>query len=70
MILAVFAASLLTAVLGTLLLIPRLHRAGITGKDMHKLGKPEVAEMGGLAIVAGARGPSDELVCTCMTMLS
>jgi len=68
MILAVFAASLLTAVLGTLLLIPRLHRAGITGKDMHKLGKPEVAEMGGLAIVAGARGPGDELsapVCRC-----
>ena len=53
MILTVFAASLLTAVIGTILLIPRLHRAGITGRDMHKAGKPEVAEMGGLAIVAG-----------------
>jgi len=49
MILAVFAASLLTAVMGAVLLIPRLHRAGITGKDMHKSGKPAVAEMGGLA---------------------
>ena len=53
MILAVFAASLLTAVIGAVLLIPRLQRAGITGRDMHKAGKPEVAEMGGLAIVAG-----------------
>jgi len=53
MILAVFAASLLTTVIGALLLIPRLHRAGILGKDVHKQGKPEVAEMGGLAIVAG-----------------
>ena len=53
MILAVFAASLLTAVIGAILLIPRLHRARIVGKDMHKLGKPPVAEMGGLAIVAG-----------------
>ena len=53
MILAVFAASLLTAVIGAILLIPRLHRAGIVGKDMHKLGKPPVPKMGGLAIVAG-----------------
>ncbi|MCK4599754.1 hypothetical protein KAU37_08070, partial [Candidatus Bipolaricaulota bacterium] len=48
MILAVFVASLLTAGMGALLLIPRLHRTGIVGRDMHKLGKPEVAEMGGL----------------------
>ena len=53
MILAVFAASLLTAIIAVFLLIPRLHRAGITGKDMHKVGKPPVPEMGGLAIVAG-----------------
>jgi len=53
MILAVFVASLLTTVIGAILLIPRLHRAGITGKDMHKAGKPAIAEMGGLAIVAG-----------------
>ena len=36
MILAVFAVSLLTAIIGVVLLIPRLHRAGITGKDMNK----------------------------------
>ncbi len=53
MIPAVFAASLLTTVIGVVLLIPRLQRAGITGKDMHKAGKPPVPEMGGLAIVAG-----------------
>jgi len=43
MILAVFVASLLTAGMGALLLIPRLHRAGITGQDMHKPGKPRGA---------------------------
>jgi len=36
MILAVFGASLLTAIIGVFLLIPRLHRAGITGRDMNK----------------------------------
>ena len=36
MILAVFVASLLTAIIGVVLLIPRLHRAGITGRDMNK----------------------------------
>lgn len=34
-------------------LIPRLQEAGITGKDVNKPGKPDVAEMGGLGIVAG-----------------
>lgn len=33
--------------------IPRLKKAGIVGKDLHKPGQPEVAEMGGLVIVAG-----------------
>lgn len=37
----------------TNLLVPRLKRFGITGKDVNKPGEPEVAEMGGLAIVAG-----------------
>ncbi len=41
-----------TAVLSEFL-IPRLKRFGITGKDVNKEGRPEVAEMGGLAIVAG-----------------
>ena len=49
MILAVSTASMLMAVIVVLLLTPRLHRAGITGTDMHKVGKPPVAEMGGLA---------------------
>ena len=53
MILAPFGASLLVTIVAVTLLIPRLHRARIVGKDMHKPGRPEVAEMGGLAIVAG-----------------
>ena len=40
----------------TRLLIPRLRRAGITGKDENKKGKPEIPEMGGIAIVAGLSG--------------
>jgi UDP-N-acetylglucosamine--dolichyl-phosphate N-acetylglucosaminephosphotransferase len=43
----------IVAVVLTNLLIPRLMRAGMVGKDENKLGNPEVAEMGGLAIVAG-----------------
>jgi len=31
----------------------RLKRAGITGRDLHKPGQPEISEMGGLAIVVG-----------------
>jgi UDP-N-acetylglucosamine--dolichyl-phosphate N-acetylglucosaminephosphotransferase len=42
-----------TALLGTWILIPRLRRAGIVGPDVHKLEKPEIPEMGGLALVAG-----------------
>jgi len=34
-------------------LVPRLKRAGMVGKDINKPDKPEVAEMGGLGIVAG-----------------
>jgi UDP-N-acetylglucosamine--dolichyl-phosphate N-acetylglucosaminephosphotransferase len=34
-------------------LIPRLKAAGIIGKDVNKPDKPEVAEMGGIAIIAG-----------------
>lgn len=35
------------------LLIPRLVRAGIVGKDMNKPEQPAVAEMGGLGIIGG-----------------
>jgi len=37
----------------TYFLIPRLKKAGIVGKDVNKPDKPEVAEMGGIGIVAG-----------------
>jgi len=33
--------------------IPRLHRAGISGRDMNKEGEVKVAEMGGLSIIGG-----------------
>ncbi|MFH2106462.1 MAG: glycosyltransferase 4 family protein [Candidatus Micrarchaeota archaeon] len=51
--LSVFAISFLICFLFTYLLIPRLRRVGISGKDINKPDAPEVAEMGGLAIVAG-----------------
>lgn len=35
------------------ILIPRLKRFGFTGRDVNKPDKPEVAEMGGIAIIAG-----------------
>ena len=53
MVLVPFGAALLVAVVAVVLLVPRLRRAGIAGRDMHKPGKPPVAEMGGVAIVAG-----------------
>lgn len=37
-------------------LLPKLKSIGMTGADMHKPGKPEVAEMGGIAIVVGFVG--------------
>jgi UDP-N-acetylglucosamine--dolichyl-phosphate N-acetylglucosaminephosphotransferase len=35
------------------LMIPALKRSRITGKDRHKPGQPEIAEMGGLIIILG-----------------
>ena len=52
----VFLFSVFGTVLLTSKIIPKLVLAGITGKDMHKINKPEVAEMGGIAIVAGFIG--------------
>lgn len=37
-------------------IIPRLKKARIVGKDLNKPGQPEVAEMGGLVMVAGFAG--------------
>jgi len=45
--------SLLATAVTTAISIPRLLRNNITGKDVNKPGQPEVAEMGGLSIVAG-----------------
>ncbi|MCS7240837.1 MAG: hypothetical protein NZ651_06305 [Candidatus Bipolaricaulota bacterium] len=49
----IFVAALFVSVLATGVLIPKLRRAGIVGKDLHKPGQPEVPEMGGLALLAG-----------------
>ncbi|MEW6528651.1 MAG: hypothetical protein AB1391_02065 [Candidatus Micrarchaeota archaeon] len=37
----------------TKILIPQLIRVGITGQDLSKQNKPEIAEMGGIGIIAG-----------------
>lgn len=34
-------------------LIRRMKRRGLTGKDMNKFGKPEVAELGGIGVILG-----------------
>ena len=49
----VLIVSPLVAFVALRMLIPQLKRAGIVGQDMHKPSHPEVAEMGGLGVVAG-----------------
>jgi len=53
MIALVGLAAFLVGVGATIALIPKLRSSGITGKDVHKPGQPEVPEMGGLALVSG-----------------
>lgn len=48
-----FAVAGLVTWLTLRFMIPQLQRVGIIGKDMNKPSQPEVAEMGGLGIVAG-----------------
>jgi len=48
-----FFVSLATTYVVLPWLIPRLKEKGIVGKDVNKPGKPEVAEMGGIAVVVG-----------------
>ncbi|MFA4907164.1 MAG: hypothetical protein WC602_02755 [archaeon] len=48
-----FIASLAVCALVLPRLIKRMNRRGITGKDMNKLSKPKVAEMGGIAVMLG-----------------
>lgn len=52
-LLAILAFSLLVTLGLSHFLIPRLKRFGMVGKDLNKEGKPEVAEMGGIVVVAG-----------------
>ncbi len=52
----VLLVSLVTSFLSTRLFIPRLRRAGLYGRDLHKPGRPEIAEMGGLALLLGFSG--------------
>jgi UDP-N-acetylglucosamine--dolichyl-phosphate N-acetylglucosaminephosphotransferase len=49
----VFFVSFVASLVAFPLMIPRLRRCGISGKDMNKPGQPVVAEMGGLGIVLG-----------------
>ncbi|MBU0532124.1 hypothetical protein KKB44_01390 [Candidatus Micrarchaeota archaeon] len=53
-VLLLFVIALLMSFTITQFLLPRLKKVGILGKDINKQGQPEVAEMGGLAIIAGA----------------
>ena len=52
----IFLVSFIITLGFTYMLIPRLKRFRIVGKDVNKPDKPEVAEMGGIAIVAGFVG--------------
>ncbi len=53
LILAVSLTAFLVTVATVPVLIRKFADAGITGKDVHKPGEPEVPEMGGLSVVAG-----------------
>lgn len=45
--------ALIASMLTTQKVIPKLRKAGKVGGDMHKKGRPEVPEMGGIAIAVG-----------------
>jgi len=55
---AVFLSSLLASLYLTKKMIVKLRNAQIFGNDMHKLDKPQVTEMGGIAIVGAFVGSS------------
>lgn len=50
---AAFTVSLTITLVIIPWLIPRLKKRGVVGKDLNKPGQPEVAEMGGIAVVVG-----------------
>lgn len=53
---AIFLCSAAITLFAMPFLIRKLFAAGITGNDVNKEGRPQVAEMGGLGIVMGATG--------------
>ena len=53
MIFIIFLASLLVSFIGFTIMIPRFKEEGIVGKNINSLQQEEIAEMGGLMIVAG-----------------
>ncbi len=53
MTLAILGSSLCVCAVGAWVLLPRLKAAGMVGRDMNKRDRPEVPEMGGLALVGG-----------------
>lgn len=52
-LLAVFVSSFVLTYLVTPVLIRKMVQRGLTGRDMNKDGRPEVAEMGGISILLG-----------------
>jgi len=53
LILLSFVISLLVTLAVAKWWVPTAHRLGIVGRDMNKYTKPQVAEMGGIAVVSG-----------------
>ncbi|MFH1663414.1 MAG: glycosyltransferase 4 family protein [archaeon] len=51
--LLVFSVSFGVTFIITPFIIRRMHLRGITGKDMNKLDKPDIAEMGGISVIFG-----------------
>ena len=49
----VFTASFAVTFLVTPFIIKRMHLRGITGQDMNKFSKPQIAEMGGISVMFG-----------------
>ena len=53
MVILIFAASFLISFTGFLFMVPRFKEEGIIGRNRNSLEQEEIAEMGGLVIVAG-----------------
>lgn len=53
MLVAVFGVSLIVTFLSVPVLLPRLEKTEIVGREVHKPGQPKIPRMGGLAIVVG-----------------